>query len=155
MAEKLSDFVNALALQAEWTVTDPDAEGVYHFYLEDGIDLDIRTPDGRTCIISADLGNEPENGTVTGDNEIRMLGKASAASAQKRASVLCLAKGRIELYRRIDLQQTGTLKFIEQVRDFLNDQMWWKNVLSGSAPSASPFSGFSSGNEWFPSQMQF
>lgn len=155
MAEKLADFVNALALQAEWTVADPDAEGVYHFYLEDGIDLDIQTPDGRTCIISADLGNEPELDTVAGNSEIQKLGKAAAASAKNRSSVLCLAKGRIELYRKIDLQQTGTMKFIEQVRDFLNDQMWWKNILSGSAPSSSPFSSFAPGGEWFPSQMQF
>ncbi len=155
MSEKLSDFVDVLARQAEWTAPVPDAEGIYHFYLEDGIDLDIRSPEGRTCIISADLGSEPEADSPQASGEMLKLGKTAAAGASKRQSVLCLALGRIELYRRIDLQQTSMAQFVEQVRDFLNDEMWWKNVLSGTAPSASPFSAFSGASDWFPSQMQF
>ncbi len=155
MADFLFDYVNALAQRAGWSVTAPDGEGIYHFYLEDGIDLDIRSPDGRNCIVSADLGSEPDASSPQAASELQKLGRIAAAGATKRPSVLSLAKGRLELYRRLDLRQVSQDRFIEQVRDFLNDQMWWKNVLSGNAPSSSPFSAFSAGADWFPSQMQF
>ena len=156
MADRLAQFVTALAERASWAVSAPDERGVYHFYLEDGIDLDLQSPDGRTCIASADLGEAPED-TPEGETELRRIALISGAALQTRRSRATIAAGRLELFRSFALNEGGDYERIAQVRDFLNDQAWWKEALAGPGPSASPFSMFPAGGgeDWFPSQLQF
>ena len=60
MALNLTSAVAVVAGAAGWKLTAPDENGVYHYFLENGLDLDIRSPDGRLCVLSADLGAAPD-----------------------------------------------------------------------------------------------
>ena len=143
MSDLLGEYAEKLARAAGWSQAVPDSEGRYRYFLDGGIDLDLFSPDGRTCILSADLGAGPEKGASGESEQLRRVAALAAACARDRRSTVCLAGNRIELYRRLALSRLTPDAFVREVRDFLNDEAWWKEALSGEPaprPSQSMFS---------------
>lgn len=155
MALNLNSAVAVVAGAAGWKLTAPDENGVYHYFLENGLDLDIRSPDGRLCVLSADLGAAPDPARPDAEAEYVRIGRLAAGIQRKRASILSTDEsGRLELFRTVDLSTVQEQRLIEEVRDFLNDQAWWRLNLQGSSAqsdSASPFSM----SGWFPGEFSF
>lgn len=154
MGLALKEAVEAVAGAAGWKITTPDESGVYHYLLEEGLDLDLASPDGRTLILSADLGGAPQSSEPGVDEEWKRIGRLAAAVLRKRASILSCHAGRLELYRTVILTHAEPQEIIEACKDFLNDQAWWRANLNSNttATTASPFS-FAQG--WFPGQLNF
>ncbi|MGN1149749.1 MAG: CesT family type III secretion system chaperone [Sutterella sp.] len=154
MAFNLASAVAAVAHTAGWRQALPDENGVYHYFLENGLDLDIRSPDGRTCILSADLGEAPDPNMQDAESELIRIGRLAAGIQRRRSSVLSVNEGRLELFRTVDLNAADERRLAAEVRDFLNDQAWWRlNLQGASAASSSPFSMQMSG--WFPGELSF
>lgn len=154
MNRTLADVVRQLADAAGWKPAPTDSEGVCRYLLEDGLDLEISSPDGRVCVFSADLGGAPDAATLQGAAELVDIGKAAAAVMRSQASVLSIDDGRLTLYQKFDMNEVSDEALIRAARTFLNDQAWWRGHLSpGSAgESTSPFSFDTS---WFPSEIRF
>lgn len=154
------DFKRAVATvagEAGWNVAEPDGNGVCHYLLADGLDLDLSSPDGRTLILSADFGEAPQADAPGVEDDWRRIGRLAAAVMKRRASVLAVHDGRLELFRRINLVQTDAAGLVEACRDFLNDEAWWRANLDGgsSAPSGTPSFSFDFSQGWFPGQLTF
>ena len=154
MALDVATVVSMIAQAAQWRETVADADGVYHYFLEDGLDLNIQSPDGRTCIFSADLGSLNDENTVARDDELTRIGQLIAATVKTRASVLSLHDGRLELHRSVYLPAVSERQIVAHAQEFLNDQAWWKQNLRGdNATTAS--SGFSMSSGWFLGELTF
>lgn len=152
MTESLTTAVERIAGAAGWRMPVPDDAGIHHFLLEDGLDLDVGSPDGRWCVLSCDLGAAPDAATPSGADELARLGARAAATARAHGSVLSIADGRLELFMRVPLDDAG-VDVVEAARRFLNDEAQWREFL-GAAPAqtASPFSFGSAG--WFPGEFR-
>ena len=156
MSDQLAEFAGKLARTAGWRETAPDAEGRYHYFLDGGIDLDISSPDGRICILSADLGAVPDKSEGGSGEMMRRVAALAAASVRERRSTVCLSEGRLELFRRLPLSRMNPEGFVREARDFLNDEAWWKEMLSGE-PVPSPTQGMFAidPSRWFEMNGQF
>ena len=154
MAFDVATVVSMIAQAAQWREAVADADGVYHYFLEDGLDLNIQSPDGRTCIFSADLGSLNDDNVVAREDELTRVGQLIAATVTKRASILSLHNERWELHRSVYLPAVSERQIIAHAQEFLNDQAWWKQNLRGDVvtTASSPFS-MSSG--WFPGELTF
>ena len=130
MGKNLTAAVERLSQAAGWRMPEPDADGIYRFLLDDGLDMDVFSPDGAWCIFTADL-------------------------MRSQISVLSTNGGRLELTVRVPFSQLSDDVLLETVRKFLNDQAWWRESLNpGSTGRAdSPFSF--GGADWFPSDFRF
>ena len=157
MGIALEDAVRIIAEAAGWKIAAPDEHGARHYLLEEGLDLDIESPDGRVLVASADLGDAPEAGSPGADEEWVRIGKLAAGVMKRRASVLAANEGRLELFRTVDLSQAGVTELVDAVRDFLNDEAWWRANLSAvPGQAASPFSMSGMGPAgWFPGELSF
>ncbi|MDY6010066.1 MAG: hypothetical protein SPJ12_02825 [Duodenibacillus sp.] len=147
MAYTLSQAVQTVSGAAGWRAAHPDELGVYHYLLQEGLDLDLQSPDGRTLIAGCDMGPAPEE-----DERWELIGRLAAGSTLRRASVLAAEDGRLTLFRRLDLTRVSENELVGGVRDFLNDQVWWRTQLEGAPQSSA--GGFSMAG-WFPDQLGF
>lgn len=148
MPFSFEDAVKALADEAGWRTPEPDDEGVRRILLDEGLDIELSSPDGRLFIANADLGTAPDADDEEG---WLRLGRLAAGSLRAQASVLSSRSGRLALSCRIDLSCSGPNEVCEAVRRFLNDQAWWREALSEgeSRLSPAPLSPFAMPG-WFP-----
>ena len=155
MGKNLTAAVERLSQAAGWRMPEPDVDGIYRFLLDDGLDMDVFSPDGAWCIFTADLGAAPEAWNSAGDASLAELGWKAAAVMRSQISVLSTNGGRLELTVRVPFSQLSDDVLLETVRKFLNDQAWWRESLNpGSTGRAdSPFSF--GGADWFPSDFRF
>lgn len=155
MGNNLIAAVEKMAIVAGWRVPMPDADGIYHFFFEEGLEMDVFSPDGVWCILTTDLGNAPQLGEYEAEGTLVELGRKAAAVMRSQNSVLSINDGRLELMARVPFSQMTDDVLIETVRLFLNDQAWWRESLTpgSSMRSGSPFS-FGDAN-WFPSELRF
>lgn len=147
----LDDKVRALAMTAGWKTPRPERDGSYSFRLEDGLDLKVFSPDGRECLLLADLLVLPEAGYER-DNLLRSVAGRQAGICRERASVVALERQEDAAVRGLDgacliLQSrvpvdVSQREFDNAVRDFLNDLAWWKKSLE-DPPREEPSSMFS------------
>lgn len=155
MAISLASAVENLCRCAGWKSMPPDDDGVYHFLLDGGLDLDLHSPDDRNCIISTDLGPAPADDAVSAEDEFVRLGNSAAAVMRVQRSILSLHDGRLALWRRISLDASAE-DFNSEVRQFLNDQSWWRGRLDDSNANLSGSSLFSfDATGWMPGKLIF
>ena len=130
-----------IAREAGWSSPEPDAEGTCRFSLDGGLDFSLSSPDGRTIILHADLGPEPDAGTQEGADKLRDLAGFAAGAMASRRSQLSIYEGRLQLHLAFPAQAPAAA-MLDNARDFLNDLEWWQaQVRRPSAmSSASPFS---------------
>lgn len=153
MSSQLQHIAATITKAAGWNPAQPDAEGIFRFSLEGGLDFMLLSPDGKTAVLLADIGEAPDAASPQGDQELRRIASLSASSLKKRRTALALSGGRIELQYLFPIAQASEQDVRLDVRDFLNDLAWWQKQLSGgtvntsSSASSSPFS-FSLGS-WF------
>lgn len=154
MSSQLQQIADIITKAAGWKQAQPDAEGIFRFALEGGLDFSLLSPENRTAVLLGDLGPAPDASTPQGDDDLRRLASLAAATLKKRRSTIAISEGgRIELQRAFAMTAAGELDIRSEVRDFLNDLAWWQKQLDGSAPnsssntSSSPFS-FNFSN-WF------
>lgn len=144
--------VQTIAQAANWGMATPDEQGVYHYFLEENLDLDIQSPDGRLLVLSADLGPAPEGKGPQADDAFKRLGKLAGGILRHRLSTLSVVGDRLELHQTLDLGSASERACVQAARDFLNDEAWWKANLSESGSAApSPFSMDMS--QWFPGEQ--
>ena len=145
----LQQAIEAVAGRAGWLVPAEDAQGVTRVRLEGGLALEFRSPDGRTAVLSADLGEVP--GDASPDYWTQ-LGKAACGCLRRRPSVLSVEGGRFELFRMLDLSRLDADEFVQETEGFLNDEAWWAGELeSARDASGAPASGaspFAFGRAW-------
>lgn len=155
MGNYLVAAVEKMAAEAGWRVPMPDADGIYHFFFEEGLEMDVFSPDGVWCILTTDLGGAPTLGDFDAEAALADLGRKAAAVMRSQNSILTINDGRLELMARVPFAQMSDDVLIETVRLFLNDQAWWRESLNPgvSARVDSPFS-FGDAN-WFPSELRF
>ena len=159
MLMRLIDAARTLAEAAGWSPPAIAADGVCRYALEDGLDLELSSPDGRTLILAADLGEAPvlkEGNEEAARARLERIGLLSAASMRKRASVLSIHEGRLRLTRTLSLQSAHQGALLAAAEGFLNDQAFWRDALGDGArtsmsSSDSPFS-MGSGN-WFSGDL--
>lgn len=153
MSSQLQHIADIITKAAGWKDAAPEADGVFRFSLEGGLDFSLLSPENRTAVLLADLGSAPDPASPQGSEDLRRIASLCAASLKKRNSTVALAEGRVELQRSFPMAQYGELDVRLAVRDFLNDVAWWQKQLNGdsvqgsSFTSTSPFS-FSFG-DWF------
>ena len=145
MSPHLQNIANAITSAAGWKSASPDENGIFRFSVENGLDFQLLTPEGRTAVLLADLGAAPAQGDTQGDEELKRLASVAAASLKKRRSSFAVAGSRLELSRTFPmLAEEQEIRLI--VRDFLNDLAWWQAQMNGaranssSSTSSSPFS---------------
>ena len=144
-------FVSALqylAHSAGWKSPKFDEKGVCRFEFEDGLRLVCSSPDGRICVLCADLGVVPDEGNLQGEETLRRIGRTAAALMPHGRSVAAARDGRLELFRRIDLSAVTEDEFVREVESFLNEESRWRDCLEENRPATpfTPFSFFSSGS---------
>jgi hypothetical protein len=84
----LEQWIETVCRTAGWHAPAPDARGHYHFRLDGGSRVDASSPDGRTLLLSADLGRlAPGSG---GDALLRKVGLAALARAATDTGVVSL-----------------------------------------------------------------
>jgi hypothetical protein len=84
----LEQWIEPVCRTAGWHAPAPDARGHYHFRLDGGSRVDASSPDGRTLLLSADLGRlAPGSG---GDALLRKVGLAALARAATATGVVSL-----------------------------------------------------------------
>ena len=152
MAHNLSEAVRIIAQAAGWKEIEPDASGAYRYHLQHHLDVTFLSPDGANCIMTADLGEVPSLDSRDGEARVRHIGALAAGIASKRASVLSMENGRLELFRRVHMPSIDSARLIDEAAAFLNDEAWWKAQLSDTAPTAQPASPFSMGG-FFPADF--
>ena len=146
MSTRLQYIAETITAAAGWQSPVPDNDGFFRLSLEGGLDFALLTPENKTGIFLADLGEAPENGSLTADEEIKRLASVASASLKKRRSSFAVAESRLELSRSFSLQDITDREVIEIARDFINDLAWWKAQVSNSGSksssnaSSSPFS---------------
>lgn len=146
MSTRLQHLAETMTAAAGWQSPVPGDDGSYRFSLEGGLDFALLTPENRTGIFLADLGDAPEKGSLAGDEETKRLASVAAASLKKRRSSFAVAGPQLELSRTFSLQGISDRELIEIARDFINDLAWWKAQVANaggktsSNTSNSPFS---------------
>ena len=145
MSSQLQQIADIITNAAGWKRAEPDSEGVFRFSLDGGLDFSLLTPENRTAVLLADLGNAPDPGTSEGNDRLKRLAALAAGSLKKRRSSFAIAGQRLELSRTFPIQEVPEHEISLLVRDFLNDLAWWKAQISGSSntssnTSSSPFS---------------
>lgn len=150
MSSQLQQIADIITNAARWKHAEPDSEGVFRFSLEGGLDFSLLTPENRTAVLLADLGDAPESGTMDGSDRLKRLAALAAGSLKQRRSSFAIAGQRLELTRTFPMQTTAEREVSLLVRDFLNDLAWWKAQLGGAGNSSSKTSSspFSMGG-WF------
>jgi len=153
MGLDLAQAVDSIAQAAGWSHVSADTAGVYRYFLEDGLDLELSSPDGRLCVLSADMGLAPTPDEADSTERLVKIGRLAAGIMKRRASVITVDDSNLQLTRTFDLTTASEQDCIEQASDFLNDEAWWKaNLNDTEAPSST--SPFSMGG-WFPGEMKF
>ncbi|GAB1409641.1 CesT family type III secretion system chaperone [Desulfovibrionales bacterium] len=136
---------NAITNAAGWTTASPDEHGVFHFHLEEGLDMDFFCPDGRMGILRSTLEPLPD-ADQEAEHLIRRYAQHAVAVCKKRKSILSLESGHVQLHRtfRLDTltKEEISLTVPRMARDFLNDLAWWRTALGRHQhhKSSSPFS---------------
>lgn len=145
----LDERARALAAMAHWREPRSERDGSYRFALENDLTMTLLSPDGRMCILRAELTDIPQEEPAREDL-LRMVLRHQAGVCTARASVVALEHAGESLLsapatgERLILQALLALdapqhRFEEAVRDFLNDLAWWKHVLnSGQASGTLP-----------------
>ncbi len=77
----LQEAADAVTSAAGWRKTSPDAAGIFRFHLEDDLDMDMLSPDGRTLVLRAEVGPLPPVERDADDLLRRCASRALAASA--------------------------------------------------------------------------
>ncbi len=143
----LQNAVAALAARAGWRTPPPDGDGAYRFRLVNCPDFTLFSPDGRVCVMRAELMSMPAP-KAERDGLLRLVAQWQAGACRSRASVVALERSdegmptdivpdeRLVLFRKVDLS-AGEAVFNAAVRDFLNDLTWWKAACDGSAAGTS------------------
>lgn len=145
MSSQLQQVADTITATAGWKNAQPDAEGVFRFSLEGGLDFALLSPENRTGVLLADLGAAPSAADPQDDEKLRRLCSLAAGSLKKRRSILAISEEqRVELQRSFAMGHVSEQDIRLEVRDFLNDLAWWQKQLgngnSSSDALTSPFS---------------
>lgn len=145
---------DAITHAAGWAAATPDDQGVFHFHLEENLDMDFLCPDGRTGIFLSVLATLPDQEAEANDLLLQCA-KFVVASSKKHTSILSLESGRIQLHRALRLDKLSAEELSRTIpvaaRDFLNDLAWWHSALGnqeGKAALSSPFSMVGMSTNW-------
>lgn len=137
---------DAITRAAGWAAATPDDQGIFHFHLEENLDMDFFCPDGRTGIFLSILTTLPDQETEA-DQLVLRCAQYVVSSSKKHTSILSLKSGRIQLHRTLGLDRLSKEELSRTLpvvaRDFLNDLAWWHSALGnqeGKSTLSSPFS---------------
>ncbi len=143
MTSSLQQLADIITRAAGWKAAVPDADGVFRFALEDGLDFELLSPENSTGVLLATLKPAPAEGDPEAERDLQKFASLAAGCMKKRRSVFGLGESGFELYRSFRMADASESSIVSEVRDFLNDLAWWKRQISGSSnvgASASPFS---------------
>lgn len=145
----LQQTADLIVEAAGWKQAHPDTDGIFRFSLDGGLDFELLSPEAKTAVLRADLGDAP--GFSADDEEaLRRLASLAAGSLKARRSTLSISEGRLELHRTFALADATPNSAVRDVRDFLNDLAWWKKQITGRNTDKTSSNTFSfSFGSWF------
>ena len=149
----LKQAVNTITSAAGWEPASPDSDGVYHFLVDDDLEMDFFSPDGRSGIFKSTLARVPPDDPSATDL-LKVCAQRAVAVCKKRKSVLAIQDDQLALHYVVKLQGASSEDLsrlaTQGAKDFLNDLAWWKAQLDTRAPvpSASVFNLAALGTAW-------
>lgn len=150
----LQQAANYITSAAGWAPANSDSNGVYHFLLDDDLEMDFFSPDGRSGIFQSILAKVPKDDPQATEL-LKTCAQRAVAVCKKRKSVLAIQSDQLCLHQIIKFQGASPEELArlatQGAKDFLNDLAWWKAELgTQSSPSASAFNLAAFGNTWPP-----
>lgn len=122
----------AIASAAGWKAPSPGDDGHYLFRLEGGLDMELFSPDGRSCILRGTVGALPADERAA-ETLLAECARFAVARGRSRRSVLALEDGSLVLFRQLgpeELAQPDAPS--RQAGDFLNDLAWWRGRVQAA-----------------------
>lgn len=138
MTSPLQPTADIITRAAGWKQAVPDDDGVFRFFLEDGLDFELFSPEHSTGILLAVLDSVPAQNDEQTEDVIRRMAALAAGCMKKRRSVLSIGERGFELYRTFRLADVSESALTAEVRDFLNDLAWWKKQLAAPSTASGP-----------------
>ncbi len=120
----LQDVVSSICKATSWKNQSQKEENTVSFELEDGINLNIYSPDGRTVILYDTIAALP-NDQYEAKQIVEKYAKHAVAACKTKETVVSLCDNNLILHYDISLKN-GDVEINKSARDFLNDLMWWK-----------------------------
>jgi hypothetical protein len=130
------DIVDAICREAGWSRPKGDDPERLAVDLEGGLSFEALALSSRRLLFKARLAERPDSEDDI-DRIGRRLGLMSAASFQKRRSILSLNADGFYLHLIADLNLASETEIAGLCRDFLNDCQWWRKNFPDQAPLAS------------------
>ena len=126
----LEKAAQSIAEAAGWKKPHAAADGSFSFSLEGNLDFTMLSPDGKTGILLAQLGEAPEVQSPQEGADLERIASLAAGVLRSRNSVLSISDQNIlELHRSFSLRESQGPQMLGIARDFLNDFAWWKKQL--------------------------
>lgn len=129
----------SIAAAARWEAPSPDTAGVITFRLNEGLRLEVFSPDGQTVILRGTvcpLPADEADADALAEKALRL-----AAAGGRRRSILSLSPPespespgaqKLLLHRAVrqgDARTIGTDIFAHGAQGLLNDLTWWRKQL--------------------------
>jgi hypothetical protein len=130
------DIVDMICREAGWTRPKGDDPERLAVDLEGGLSFEAIALSRHQLLFKARLAERPDSEDDI-DRIGRRLGLMSAASFQKRRSILSLNGDGFYLHLIADLNLVNETEIAGFCRDFLNDCQWWRKNFPDQGPLAS------------------
>jgi hypothetical protein len=145
----LQEIVDMICRKTRWKKPVASPGGVYSFALENDLDFQLFSLDGRHLLMESVLFT-PAAGTAFDAERAAALLKINAARAGKHKSVLALkdnskdkTNAPLILFQKIPLKDTPVELILDSLERFLNDAAFWRVQMSTGAAAYSFTSPFS------------
>lgn len=140
----LEDAVLTICESAGWKQVPPDSDGRYTFVFDNGLSMELFSPDGRLCIFAGDIAALPDE-EQEATRLLGEFGRRAVAAMRTSACTVSLDEKRktLCLHRALPFMSFSAHEAPEIMEDFLNNLAWWKQQADAVQTPASTFSLFS------------
>lgn len=149
---RVKNAAEAIAQAAGWKQPRPGEDGRFRFSLEEGLDMEMFSPDGSTCIMRGIVASLPAEGPEA-ETALAEYAKRAVGRARTGKTVLTVEEGRTVLFRDMRLDKLTPEEVVREARDFLNDFAWWRGrvqAATGTPRTGAPSGAFAPGAGWMP-----
>lgn len=123
----LQDIANIISQQAGWKDATPNQDNIITFDLQDGLTLNIHSPDGKTNILFSMIRQLPSD-SFHANEIIEKTSKYAVGTCKTRKSTISIHNNYIMLHQDITSMEHA-YEINAVAKDFLNDVTWWKKQL--------------------------
>lgn len=121
----LEDVVSSICKVTAWKNQIQKEENTISFELENGLNLNVYSPDGKTVILYDTIIKLPSDEYIA-TNFVEKYATHAVAACKTKETIVSLNEDTLVLHYDIT-HKDGDLEINKSVKDFLNDLAWWKN----------------------------